>query len=43
MKFESDPGFYCFKGEEEIGRTLNHPYLLRVEPIEPEDAAGLIS
>jgi len=38
MKFESDPGFFDrFKREEEIGRTLNHPYLLRVEPIEPEE------
>ena len=33
MQFESDPGFYSrFKREQQIGTTLNHPYILRVEP-----------
>ena len=32
MQFESDPGFYSrFKREEQIGKTLNHPYILRFE------------
>src|SRR5665213_3744585 len=32
MQFESDPGFYSrFKREEQIGKALNHPYLLRFE------------
>lgn len=32
MQFESDPAFYSrFKREEQIGRRLNHPYLLRFE------------
>ena len=32
MQYESDPGFYSrFKREQEIGVTLNHPYILRVE------------
>lgn len=35
MQFESDPGFFSrFEREEKIGTTLNHPYILRVEPIE---------
>ncbi|HSV15314.1 MAG TPA: protein kinase, partial [Tepidisphaeraceae bacterium] len=35
MQFESDPGFYSrFEREEKIGTTLNHPYILRVEPID---------
>ncbi len=35
MQFESDPGFYSrFEREEKIGLSLNHPYILRVEPIE---------
>jgi serine/threonine protein phosphatase PrpC len=35
MQFESDPGFYSrFEREEKIGTSLNHPYILRVEPIE---------
>jgi len=38
MRFESDPGFFDrFRREEEIGRSLNHPYILRVEPIDPEE------
>ncbi|HET6248194.1 MAG TPA: protein kinase [Tepidisphaeraceae bacterium] len=32
MRFESDPGFFSrFKREEQIGKTLNHPYILRFE------------
>ena len=32
MQFEADPGFYSrFKREEQIGKTLNHPYILRFE------------
>ena len=32
MQFESDPGFFSrFKREEQIGKTLNHPYILRFE------------
>jgi serine/threonine-protein kinase len=35
MQFESDPGFYSrFEREEKIGTSLNHPYILRVEPID---------
>lgn len=33
MEFESDPGFYSrFEREEEIGCTLNHPYILKFIP-----------
>jgi len=32
MQFESDPGFYSrFQREQQIGQTLNHPYILRLE------------
>jgi len=32
MQFESDPGFYSrFQREQQIGRALNHPYILHVE------------
>jgi serine/threonine protein phosphatase PrpC len=32
MQFESDPGFYSrFQREQQIGQTLRHPYILRVE------------
>jgi serine/threonine-protein kinase len=31
MQFESDPGFYSrFQREQEIGRALEHPYILRL-------------
>ena len=37
MEFESDPGFYArFQREEEIGRRLDHPYILRFVPVEEE-------
>jgi serine/threonine-protein kinase len=33
MRFESDPGFYSrFQREENIGLTLEHPYLLKMFP-----------
>ncbi|HEY6837390.1 MAG TPA: protein kinase, partial [Geobacteraceae bacterium] len=35
MEFESDPGFFSrFEREEEIGLSLDHPYILRFVPIE---------
>jgi serine/threonine protein phosphatase PrpC len=35
MQFESDPGFFTrFRREQEIGTSLNHPYILRVAPDE---------
>ncbi|MGD0281954.1 MAG: protein kinase [Dissulfurispiraceae bacterium] len=37
MEFESDPGFYSrFQREEEIGNSLNHPYILKFIPVEEE-------
>ena len=34
MQYESDPGFFGrFQREEEIGRTLNHPFLLKFIPV----------
>jgi serine/threonine protein phosphatase PrpC len=35
MQFESDPGFFTrFQREEEIGRVLDHPYILHIIPME---------
>jgi len=35
MQFESDPGFFSrFQREEEIGKLLDHPYILHVIPVE---------
>jgi serine/threonine protein phosphatase PrpC len=35
MRFESDPAFFSrFQREEEIGKTLNHPSILHVLPVE---------
>jgi serine/threonine-protein kinase len=35
MQFESDPAFYTrFQREESIGRRLNHPYVLKIVPME---------
>jgi len=37
MQYESDPGFYSrFQREQEIGNSLKHPYILRVEPPDTE-------
>jgi serine/threonine protein phosphatase PrpC len=35
MQFESDPAFFDrFQREEAIGRSLDHPYILRIIPVE---------
>ena len=35
MEFESDPGLYSrFEREEAVGKVLDHPYILRVVPVE---------
>src|SRR5262249_35870143 len=35
MQFESDPGFFSrFQREEEIGKVLDHPYILHIVPVE---------
>jgi len=37
MQFESDPAFFSrFQREEEIGRSLNHPYILKFIEIDPQ-------
>lgn len=34
LEYESDPGFFTrFRREEEIGLTLNHPYVLKFIPV----------
>jgi serine/threonine protein phosphatase PrpC len=38
MQFESDPAsFSRFQREEEIGQSLNHPYILKIFAIPPEE------
>jgi serine/threonine protein phosphatase PrpC len=35
MQYESDPAFYSrFEREEEIGKTLDHPFILHIIPME---------
>ncbi|HXY38489.1 MAG TPA: protein kinase [Vicinamibacteria bacterium] len=37
LRLESDPAFYSrFEREEEIGRSLDHPGILRIVPIDPK-------
>jgi serine/threonine-protein kinase len=43
LQFESDPGFYSrFQREEEIGKRLNHPCILRVLAVEGEKSRPYI-
>ena len=43
MQFESDPGFFTrFQREEAIGRTLNHPYILRILPVEDKSRPYIV-
>ncbi len=38
LKLESDPAFYSrFEREEEIGRLLDHPAILKIVPIDPKE------
>jgi serine/threonine protein phosphatase PrpC len=35
MQFESDPAFFTrFQREEEIGKLLNHPYIMHIVPVD---------
>ena len=37
MQYESDPAFYSrFQREEEIGLALQHPYILKIIPVDPK-------
>lgn len=43
LRLESDPGFFSrFQREEEIGRRLNHPYVLKFLPVEGEKSRPYI-
>ena len=43
LQFESDPGFYSrFQREEEIGKAMNHPYILHFLPVEVEKSRPYI-
>ena len=43
MQYESDPAFYSrFEREEEIGKTLDHPNILRIVPVENKSRPYLV-
>ncbi len=43
MQFESDPAFFSrFQREEAIGRTLRHPYVLRILPVEEKSRPYIV-
>ena len=44
MQFESDPGFFSrFEREEEIGLTLEHPYILRFIAVEHKSRPYIVT
>jgi len=44
MQYESDPGFFGrFQREEEIGRVLHHPFLLRFIPVEHKSRPYIVT
>ncbi|MGO8748090.1 MAG: bifunctional protein-serine/threonine kinase/phosphatase [Thermoguttaceae bacterium] len=44
MQFESDPAFFSrFQREESIGRTLDHPYILKILPLDEEKSRPYIA
>ncbi len=44
LKFESDAGWFSgFQREEEIGLTLNHPYLLKIMPAEGKSRPYIVT
>jgi serine/threonine-protein kinase len=44
MQYESDPGFFGrFQREEEIGRTLNHPFLLKFIQVERKSRPYIVT
>jgi serine/threonine-protein kinase len=43
LKFESDPAFFSrFEREEEVGRLLNHPSILRILPVEKKSRPYIV-
>ena len=43
MQFESDPAFYTrFQREESIGKTLKHPYILRILSVEEKSRPYIV-
>jgi serine/threonine-protein kinase len=44
MQFESDPAFFSrFQREEEIGRLLDHPYILHIVPVDGKKSRPYIA
>ncbi len=43
MQFESDPAFFTrFQREETIGKTLDHPYILHIIPVEEKSRPYIV-
>ena len=43
MQFESDPAFFSrFQREESIGKTLRHPFILRIVPVEEKSRPYIV-
>ena len=43
MQFESDPAFFTrFQREESIGKTLRHPFILRIVPVEEKSRPYIV-
>ena len=44
LRLEADPGFFSrFQREEEIGRKLSHPYLLKFVPVERKSRPYIVT
>src|ERR1022692_4112497 len=44
MRYEADPNFFSrFQREEEIGRKLDHPFILKVIPVENKSRPYLVT
>ena len=44
LRLEADPGFFSrFQREEEIGRKLNHPYILKFVPVERKSRPYIVT
>ncbi len=44
LQFESDPAFFSrFQREESIGKTLHHPFVLRIVPVEEKSRPYIVT
>jgi len=44
LRLEADPGFFSrFQREDEIGRKLSHPYVLKFVPVERKSRPSIVT